>query len=79
MTLWTIVPEELIFADQNQMPPVYEEVDCYGQKVMAERLSPTQLRVVRLLSTNPADYLSNELQPGTIISYRPVIEASTTS
>ncbi len=74
MTLWTIVPEELIFADPDSQVSAYEEIDYYGQKVMAERLSSTQLRVVRLLSTNPADYLSGDLQPGTVIAYKPVIE-----
>ena len=37
MILWTIVPEEIIFAGQNQPLTAYEEIEYSGQKVMAEK------------------------------------------
>lgn len=74
MTLWTIVPEEVIFGLQNQDPATYEELECAGQRVMAEKLAQNQYRVVRLLTTNPTDYLHDNLQPGTVITFKPVIE-----
>ncbi|MBP2635881.1 MAG: YlzJ-like protein [Firmicutes bacterium] len=74
MVLWTIVPEEAIFAESIQ-PVVYEEMQYLGQKVMVEKISPNQFRVVRLLTTAPADYLRNDLQPGTVIIWKPALEA----
>ncbi len=74
MVLWTIVPEETIFAEHIE-PMVYEEIEYSGQKVMVEKISQNQFRVIRILTTVPADYLRNELQPGTIITYKPVIES----
>ncbi|CVK17586.1 YlzJ-like family protein [Sporomusa sphaeroides] len=75
MILWTIVPEEVVYGDQNQPQPAYEEIEYAGQKVMAQKISHNEFRVVRLLTTDPLDYLRNELQPGTIITYKPVIQA----
>ncbi|MDF2572283.1 MAG: YlzJ-like protein [Sporomusa sp.] len=76
MILWTVVPEELIYANQNQPDIAYEEIEYSGQKIVAEQISPSEFRITRLLTTNPSDYLANELQPGTIISYKPVFETS---
>lgn len=74
MILWTIVPEEVVYRDQNQPVPVYEEIEYIGQKVVAQKISQNEFRVVRLLSTNPADYLRSELQPGRVITYKPVMQ-----
>lgn len=79
MILWTIVPEEIIFAGQNQPVSAYEEIEYLGQKVMVEKIAQNEFRVVRLLTTIPANYLRSELQPGTVISYKPVIEALSSS
>lgn len=74
MILWTVVPEEIIFAGQNQPVISCEEIEYLGQKVMAEKISQNEFRIVRLLTTDPADYLRNELQPGRIITCKPVFE-----
>ncbi len=75
MILWTIVPEEVVYADPNQTNPTYEEIEYAGQKIMAQKISQSEFRVVRLLTTDPSNYLRNELQPGTVITYKPVIQA----
>lgn len=75
MILWTIVPEEMVLADQNQPNPTYEEIEYAGQKVVAQKISQNEFRVVRLLTTDPSNYLRTELQPGTVITYKPVIQA----
>ncbi|SDD44205.1 YlzJ-like family protein [Sporomusa acidovorans] len=74
MILWTIVPEDIIFAGKNQPVIPCEEIEYLGQKVLAEKISHNEFRVVRLLTTDPADYLRNELQPGQIITFKPVVE-----
>lgn len=77
MVLWTIIPSELIFQDQNvAASPVYEEVNLAGKKVIVERCSPNQSKIVKLISTCPDDYLLAEFQPGTMLTYKPAYEQS---
>jgi hypothetical protein len=72
--LWTVLPVELVL-DGIDKPPAYEEVELSGAKVLVERLTPGESRVVRLLSTSPADYLRPELQPGTTLIHKPALAA----
>ncbi len=73
--LWTVLPVELVL-DGFEKAAVYEETEVAGAKVLVERLAPQQSRIVRLLSTSPADYLRPELQPGVMLSYEPVLTAA---
>lgn len=78
MVLWTIIPSELIFQEQSAaVAPVYEEVDLAGKKVIVERCSPNQSKIVKLISTCPDDYLLAEFQPGTLLTYKPFYEQTT--
>ncbi len=67
--LWTVLPMELVL-DGWEMPRAYEEAVVAGVPVVVERLAPDESRVVRLLSTAPADYLRPELQPGVTVKYK---------
>lgn len=69
MVLWTIMPPEMVFGTEEYIPD-YEEICVEGKSILVEKLSPTQSRVVRLLSTCPDDYLQPELQPGSLLSWR---------
>lgn len=68
MILWTVMPIELVFAEQESATP-YEEVEYAGTKLMVERLSPTEGQVVRVISSNPDDFLNPKYQPGTRLTY----------
>ena len=74
MTLWSIVPEEVVLNSVTP-PAAYEEIECSGMKCVVEKTSPTQCRVVRLLTTDPSDYLRTDLQPGTILTYEPILKS----
>jgi len=74
MTLWSILPAEMIL-DNVVSPPDYEEIEYSGMKCLVEKIGPRQCKVVRLLTTNPSDYLRAELQPGTILTYEPIFKA----
>jgi len=74
MTLWSIIPEEIVLGTVAP-PPTYEEIECNGMKCLVEKTGPAQCRVVRLLTTDPSDYLHSELQPGTILTYEPILKA----
>jgi len=73
MILWSIVPGELVLGDVTP-PPAYEEIECSGMKCLVEKTSPTQCKIIRLLTTDPSDYLRTELQPGAILTYEPILK-----
>lgn len=75
MLLWTVLPEELVL-EQAGPPPVYEETDIAGTRMLVERVPDGRCRIVRLYSTDPRDFLRPELQPGTLVNYKPVIGAN---
>lgn len=66
MTLWTVVPEEMIFG-QETYPEPYEEIEFSGTKMLVERISENQRRIVRIISSDPQDYLCADLQPGVVL------------
>ncbi|BBB93117.1 MAG TPA: YlzJ-like family protein [Methylomusa anaerophila] len=71
MLLWTIIPEEMIFPvsdlTENRKCEEIEEVDFGGCQVQVTKVSDDQYKILRLLTTDPAKYLQQDLQPGTII------------
>ncbi|MPM45097.1 hypothetical protein SDC9_91782 [bioreactor metagenome] len=71
MILWTVMPLELVFGQQDVSNP-YEEIDYAGTKMMVEKMPFNQCRVVRILSSNPMDYLRSDIQPGVVLSYQPM-------
>ncbi|MBP2657311.1 MAG: YlzJ-like protein [Firmicutes bacterium] len=75
MTFWSILPEELVFSTNNlpDSPPLYEEIQCNNIKLLVEKIGPTQCKVSRLLTTNPQDYLHPDIQPGKILTYKPIL------
>ncbi|HMM21628.1 MAG TPA: YlzJ-like family protein [Selenomonadales bacterium] len=74
MILWTVMPLDLVLDGAEKMPAC-EEIDYGGLKIMVEKTSPVECRIVRLLSTNPQDFLRPDIQPGQVLAYRPVYEA----
>ena len=73
MVLWTIMPMDLV------LPPAeasnaYEEINYAGTTVMVEKISNDQCRIVRIISSNPADYLRDDIQPGVSLTYRPALQ-----
>ena len=75
MILWTIMPLELVFGQEELSNP-YEEIEYANTKMMVEKVSENQCRVVRILSTDPQDYLRNDIQPGMILTNKPVATIS---
>jgi hypothetical protein len=73
MTMYSIIPEEIIFQGMDKFDPHYEEMDLDGVKLQVERLSQYQAAIVRLISYNPQDYLNPKYAPGTLITYNPTL------
>lgn len=74
MIIWSIIPPDVMWT-QPENPPAYEELQWGGMKCLVEKTSPTQCKVIRLLTTDPTDYLRMELQPGSILTYSPTLKA----
>jgi len=64
VVLYTTVPLEIIFpADVNERKTIYQG----NQMVEIEPFDYNKAKIVRLISTDPQDYMEESLQPGTII------------
>lgn len=72
MILWTVMPIELVLAQQDNVSNPYEEIEYAGTKMMVERMPSNQCRIVRILSSNPMDFLRSDIQPGTILNFKPM-------
>jgi len=71
MVLWTVMPMEIMLSQEYQ--PNYKEIEYAGTKMMVEKTANNECRVVRILSTDPQDYLRNDIQPGAVLSYKPIL------
>ncbi|HZG72938.1 MAG TPA: YlzJ-like family protein [Chondromyces sp.] len=67
MILHTTVPYELVFPQEAQMSDMRQTISWQGVEVLVER-SGQQMKIIRVLSTNPYDYLNESLLPGQMIS-----------
>ena len=63
MILWTIVPVEWVLEDEPAAPQLVE-VPVGQMRLLLERNTDGTARIHRVLSTDPADYLHPQLQPG---------------
>ncbi|WP_147532188.1 YlzJ-like family protein [Bacillus marasmi] len=69
MILYTMMPHELVFPEQAQTEPGQMLVTYEGIPVMVEKTAEQDLRVVRILSTDPQHYLNDKITPGAKISF----------
>ncbi|UNC91858.1 YlzJ-like family protein [Candidatus Contubernalis alkaliaceticus] len=68
MILYTALPQELIWEGYSDFSPKYQEITKGGRILLIEPLSFNQGKVVRLISSNPQDYMNPSFQPGEIIN-----------
>lgn len=71
MILWTAMPLELVLGDYDPAqttPSPQVEVKYKDRTVIIEPLGLNKGKVLRLISTDPADYLLEDFQPGMVIS-----------
>ncbi|KAB7708104.1 ribonuclease [Bacillus aerolatus] len=66
MILYTVMPQEYIFPQSEQANNL-ELVTWNGIPLFAER-EEHQYKVIRVISTNPAHYLNQQVAPGQFIS-----------
>lgn len=67
MFLYTPMPLELVWETQDQKTE-YKEIDYAGKTLLVEPSEQGKGKIIRMISSNPYDYLIPELQPGQEIS-----------
>jgi hypothetical protein len=68
MTLYTIVPEEIIFPHHHERTANMIEMKLNGVHIMVEHEGGSTFRIDRIVSTNPDDYMHTNIQPGEIVN-----------
>lgn len=73
MIVYTAMPLERVFdgMDENRR---LKEIQVEGMTMLVEPISPDQGKIVRLISSNPNDYLNMRYEPGQKIYFRPEIQ-----
>lgn len=65
--LYTIMPPEEIWAEEQEDVEL-KDVDFQGCMMQIEPVDTATGKVVRILSTDPQDYLNPAFQPGSIVA-----------
>ncbi|HHY44100.1 MAG TPA: hypothetical protein GX512_00105 [Firmicutes bacterium] len=68
MVIYTVLPPDEVMSTGEGEPPHYFTIDMDGRTFVME-LADGHARIVRLLSTNPNDYLNPEWQPGKQVGF----------
>ncbi|MFJ7747755.1 YlzJ-like family protein [Peribacillus sp. NPDC097295] len=68
MTLYTIVPDEIIFPHHHDKIAHMIEMKVNGVHVMVEHEGGSSFRIDRIVSTNPEDYMKINVQPGEVVN-----------
>lgn len=71
MVIYTPIPVDSLFNSEDQ-DRQFTEFPYGDARVVAEISAQGSCRVVRVISTNPQDFLRPELQPGSEIALKPV-------
>jgi len=69
MLLYTAIPLELVLEGIDKTYD-YKEIEINGVKLLVEPLDINRSRIVRIMSTNPQDYLNPEFAPGSILEHK---------
>lgn len=68
MTLYTTVPEELIFLQEEAKVSKQISIDIKEGQLIIEEAENQQFKVVRLISSDPMAFLNDNYSPGKMIS-----------
>lgn len=68
MILYTSMPLEIVLEGMDKTYE-YKEIDVGGVKLVVEPMGINQGKIVRLLSSNPQDFLNPNFSPGKIITF----------
>lgn len=67
--IYTIVPISQII-NQNENIQACEEMTINGVRCYVEKINDFEYKIMRIHTSNPQNYLKQNLQPGTIINLK---------
>ncbi|WP_458413845.1 YlzJ-like family protein [Schinkia sp. CFF1] len=73
MIMYTTMPLELIFQENNDAFTKQSIIELDGLSLVVEAISDKECRIVRIMSTNPYDFLNEAYAPGSIIMLKPQV------
>ncbi|QNU65295.1 YlzJ-like family protein [Ruminiclostridium herbifermentans] len=75
MIFYSIYDTSFVFGDRGidglSTNTNFCEMNVDGVMVQVSRTNNSELRIERILSTNPKDFLNPKLQPGSTVQYNP--------
>ncbi|MGV3488307.1 MAG: YlzJ-like family protein [Tuberibacillus sp.] len=74
MLLYTLIPMEQIFGEDEEEGKKRRKrktMDIGGVTLEVEQSSDSEYEIVKLISSNPADFLDSRYQPGSKITMKP--------
>lgn len=67
MINYSIYQSSFVFSEWDDFQPEYDEVTLNNSiSLVIEYCNQDSFKIIRLLSTDPADYLKSEFEPGSI-------------
>ena len=74
MINYSIFRSSFIFSEWEQFEPEYEEITISDSlSLQVERCNNDSFKVVKIISTDPKEYLKGNLMPGNIYKYNDII------
>ncbi len=68
MINYSIYENSFVFADWDNFEPELETVELPSSgKLIVERISDNKVQIIKLISSNPSDFLKKEFQPGAVL------------
>lgn len=74
MILYTMLPEEMIFPQQEESYQNQQTIEISGGQLLVEPISANSYKIVRLISSDASLYLNENYSPGKIIELKPNLE-----
>ncbi|MEB1810147.1 MAG: YlzJ-like family protein [Bacillaceae bacterium] len=71
MILYTMLPEEMIFPQDETSFAKQQTIPVEGGLLVVEDIGESQYKVIRLISSDPSQYLNENYSPGRIIMGKP--------
>ena len=71
--IYTPLALEDVLTEKDSQESNFQEIEMEGKKLIVEPVGDYEVKVTKLISSDPNDYLDNRFQPGNIITYLPVM------
>ena len=68
MILYSVIDPDFVFEGWDDYEPEYKEIKLSDSvNMIVEDINKEEVKIVKLISSDPQDYLNDEYSPGSII------------